>query len=131
MSFSAKTNLNPVRLANVLAWAWGAYRLAPFYARYLHLPAARPFILCGQHSLPVFCFGVLLEPFGGFLLAAYQGPTGQIAANTLGAAGIVAVAAIFALSKKSRPASAAFSTTRLGGDLRSEGQGPALDPRRA
>lgn len=69
---SGKIILHPLRLASILAWAWIAYRLAPFYGGWLHHLWARPFILCGRHSLPVFCFGIFLAPLGGVWLATWS-----------------------------------------------------------
>lgn len=43
-----KVPLDPVRLANLLAWVWIAYRLAPLYGRWLTHTWANPFILCGR-----------------------------------------------------------------------------------
>ena len=96
---SAKRNLHPLRLVNIVAWAWLAYRFAPFYRGWLDQFWARPFILCGRHSLPVFCFGIFLAPLGGVWLATWTGREGQIAYNVTGAVILVTVAALAAAYK--------------------------------
>jgi hypothetical protein len=100
---AAKARLHPLRLANILAWAWLAYRLHPLYAEWLRRSWARPFTLCGQHSLPVFIFGVFLAPLGGMWLATWTGLAGQMAYNVAGAAMLVSVATVAAVAKKPRP----------------------------
>jgi hypothetical protein len=73
----SKTNLAPLRFANVLVLALLVARLIPAQATFLAGRVARPFIICGRHSLHVFCLGILLatigrlvinEFFGGFLV---------------------------------------------------------------
>src|ERR671922_765222 len=56
----SKTNLSPLRFANVLVLALLAARLIPPQAKFLASRVARPFIICGRHSLHVFCLGILL-----------------------------------------------------------------------
>ena len=57
----------------------------------------RPFILCGQHSLPIFCFGVLLS-FGAhwFLVQVAGGAVAQILVSVAGIILMVAVAWLMA-----------------------------------
>jgi hypothetical protein len=55
-----KTNLAPYRIVHVLALAVLAVRLIPMSSPLLGARLAEPAILCGKHSLPVFCAGVLL-----------------------------------------------------------------------
>ncbi len=56
-----------------------------------------PFIRCGQHSLPVFCFGVLLS-FGAhwFLVQVAGGEIAQILVSIAGIVLMVAVAWLMA-----------------------------------
>jgi hypothetical protein len=91
----AKTNLSPLRFANILALALVVVSLMPAKSTLLRHWAARPFIVCGRHSLPIFCLsGILLtiEPLliyqwpGGFLLQSIVVATGilmMVAAATL------------------------------------------------
>jgi hypothetical protein len=43
----------------------------------LRSPWLRPLILCGQHSLEIFCLGVFLAFAGHFLLAEISGGAGM------------------------------------------------------
>ena len=49
-----KDSLHPLRLSSILALTWLVARAVPASARWLGAPAARVFLLMGQHSLPVF-----------------------------------------------------------------------------
>lgn len=77
--FMSKTDLSPMRFANVLALALLVARLIPPRAPFLAGPVAKPFVMCGRHSLHIFCLGILLsvvghlvinEHFGGVVLQA-------------------------------------------------------------
>ena len=59
-----KEGLHPMRLLSILALTWVVIRLVPFTASWLRTRWAMPFILCGQHSLPVFCSGIFLSFLG-------------------------------------------------------------------
>jgi hypothetical protein len=63
-----KSGLSPLRLAHFLALALITIRLVPQDAAFLKSPAAQPLILCGRHSLEVFCLGVFLAYTAGFVL---------------------------------------------------------------
>ncbi len=84
-----KTDLSPIRLipffaAVALIAAW----ISPD-ARGLRSSLARPLVLCGRHSLEIFCLGILLSVLGHFLLSEYSiGIIGQLGVN---AAGILAM----------------------------------------
>jgi hypothetical protein len=56
-----KTDLDLLRLTHFLALALLVSRYFPRRDAILQSVWLRPLILCGQHSLPVFCFGVLLS----------------------------------------------------------------------
>ena len=93
--FLSKKNLGLLRFANVLALALLVARLVAPQARFMASAAARPFVMCGRHSLHVFCLGILLsvlahlalnEFFGGVLM--------QIAVSAAGIAIMVGVAAL-------------------------------------
>ena len=56
-----KEGLHPMRLLSILALAWLVSRLVPFSAAWLRGRLAHSFILCGQHSLPVFCVSIFLS----------------------------------------------------------------------
>ncbi|MGY4415239.1 hypothetical protein ACVWW4_006975 [Bradyrhizobium sp. LB7.1] len=55
-----KSNLDPLRLLHFLALAVVAVWFVPPNRQALTTPAMRGAILCGKHSLPIFCLGVLL-----------------------------------------------------------------------
>ena len=55
-----KTNLDVLRFAHFLALAVVTVWFVPRNWPYLKSPLLRPAILCGQHSLEIFCLGVFL-----------------------------------------------------------------------
>jgi hypothetical protein len=54
-----KTYQHPLRVMSMLAFAYVAGHLVPQEARWLRRRRAAPFVLMGQHGLPVFCTTVL------------------------------------------------------------------------
>lgn len=66
--FLDKTNLGPLRLLNFLALVVMVVRLVPRESPMLRGRAARPVVLCGQHSLYIFCLGILLSYLGHLAL---------------------------------------------------------------
>jgi hypothetical protein len=56
-----KTNLDMLRFTHFLALALVVTRYFPRKSEILTSKWLRPMILCGQHSLPLFCFGVFLS----------------------------------------------------------------------
>jgi hypothetical protein len=71
-----KTDLDILRFAHFLALAAIIARLVPKGWPGLNSPWLRPMILCGQHSLEIFCLGVFLAFAGYFLLAEISGGVG-------------------------------------------------------
>ncbi|MFK8250731.1 OpgC domain-containing protein [Ancylobacter terrae] len=69
----SKTDLAPLRLLHFLALALVIVRILPEDWSGLRSRLARPMILCGQHSLEVFCFGVFLSFAAHFLLSDVNG----------------------------------------------------------
>jgi hypothetical protein len=69
----SKTNLSPLRFANVLVLALLVARLIPTQAAFLAGRVARPFIMCGRHSLHVFCLSILLAAIGRLVIAEFFG----------------------------------------------------------
>ena len=53
-----KTGLHPFRLLSILSLTWLVARTVPRHAAWLNSRLASPFVLMGQNSLPVFCFGI-------------------------------------------------------------------------
>jgi hypothetical protein len=71
-----KTDLDVLRFAHFLALAAVTVRFVPKGWPGLKSPWLRPLILCGQHSLEIFCLGVFLAFAGYFLLAEISGGIG-------------------------------------------------------
>jgi hypothetical protein len=91
-----KTTLDPPRLLSILALVWVAVRLVPQQAGWLLSRPARLVVLLGQHSLPVFCWGIFLGFFARLGLEANDGPAMQLAVNLGGGLAMLAVAAVAA-----------------------------------
>jgi hypothetical protein len=72
-----KTDLDVLRFAHFLALAAITVRFLPRDWRGLKSPWLRPLILCGQHSLEIFCLGVFLAFAGHFVLAEVSGGPGM------------------------------------------------------
>jgi hypothetical protein len=68
-----KTDLDVLRFAHFLALAAITVRFLPRDWPGLKSPWLRPLILCGQHSLEIFCLGVFLAFAGHFVLAEISG----------------------------------------------------------
>jgi hypothetical protein len=80
-----KTNLAPLRLIHFLALAIVVVQLVPQESALLRRRFARPFILCGQQSLHIFCLGILLSVLGHFILTEWSGGVPmQLAVNAAG-----------------------------------------------
>ncbi len=56
-----KTGLDPMRLAHFLILTAIVVRFVSADARFLRSAWARPLIICGEHSLEIFCLGVFLS----------------------------------------------------------------------
>jgi hypothetical protein len=68
-----KTDLDVLRFAHFLALAALTVHFVPSNWPGLKSPWLRPLILCGQHSLEIFCLGVFLAFAGHFVLAEVGG----------------------------------------------------------
>jgi hypothetical protein len=68
-----KTDLDVLRFAHFLALAAITVRFLPRDWPGLKSPWLKPLILCGQHSLEIFCLGVFLAFAGHFILAEVGG----------------------------------------------------------
>jgi hypothetical protein len=91
-----KGGLHPFRLISILALTWLTARLVPPHAQWLRSVFAGPFVLAGQHSLPVFCAGIFLAFLGRLATEADDGVMMQIGVNLAGAIALWCVAAIAA-----------------------------------
>ena len=80
-----KNNLSPIRLVPFFATVVVVGTLVPPNIKCLGSSMAKPLIWCGQQSLEVFCFGILLSALGHFLLSEYNSAiVTQLAVNVAG-----------------------------------------------
>src|SRR5262249_8952387 len=63
-----KTGLSPWRLFHFLSLATLVIHYVPVDAKFLRSRWARPLLLCGEHSLEIFCLGVFLSFSAHFVL---------------------------------------------------------------
>ena len=104
-----KTGLHPFRLVSILALAYLLGHAIPAGARWLSGAAAAPFVLLGQHGLPVFCSGIAFSFLGRLALEQSDAWPMQAAVNIAGLLALVAVAAVaawFRLRSRGTPAPA-------------------------
>ena len=95
-----KTNLDVLRFAHFLALAALTVHFLPRDWRGLKSRWLRPAILCGQHSLEIFCLGVFLAFAAHFARVEISGGIGmQILLSLLGIVIMVAAAWVFAWYK--------------------------------
>jgi hypothetical protein len=88
-----KTDLDVLRFAHFLALAAVTVRFVPRHWPGLKSPLLRPAIVCGQHSLEIFCLGVFLAFAGQFVIAESSGgPVLQTAISLIGIILMVATA---------------------------------------
>jgi hypothetical protein len=96
-----KTNLDVLRFAHFLALAALTVRFVSRDWSGLHSPILRPAILCGQHSLEIFCLGVFLAFAGHFAMVEISDGVGmQVLVSALGIIAMVATAALVTWYKK-------------------------------
>ena len=90
-----KSNLAPIRLVSFFAlFVLTAHWVSP-QARFLRSVWTRPIVLCGAHSLEIFCLSILLSALGHFLMSEIAaGVTMQIAVNVIGIAAMCLTAAM-------------------------------------
>ena len=84
-----KTHLDPLRLLHFLCLAYVVSCVFRHDSPLLRTKAARPWILCGRHSLEVFCFGTFLA-FGCHFLAVAMLP-GRVWDVVLSVGGVAAM----------------------------------------
>jgi hypothetical protein len=96
-----KTDLDMLRFTHFLAVALVVSRYFPRKAEILSSKWLRPMVLCGQHSLPLFCFGVFLS-FGAhwFLVQYSHGLWAQLLVSVGGILTMIALAWVLDRSKK-------------------------------
>ena len=100
-----KGGLHPFRLVSILSLVWIVARTIPPGASWMSSRWAAPFVLCGQHSLPVFCSGIFLSFMGRLVMEEQDGWWVQTAVNATGGLLLVGVGALAAYYReKGRPA---------------------------
>jgi hypothetical protein len=86
-----KTDLDLLRVTHFLAVAIMVLRIVPRDWSPLFYRSTRPIILCGEHSLPIFCLGVLLSFSAHWSLSQYSDAVwAQVAVSAVGIAIMVA-----------------------------------------
>jgi hypothetical protein len=96
-----KTNLDVLRFAHFLALAAVTVRFVPRDWPVLKWPIMQPAIMCGQHSLEIFCLGVFLAFAGQFVISEWSGgPLIQTAISLLGISIMIAVAGLLTWYKR-------------------------------
>jgi hypothetical protein len=89
-----KTGLSPLRFTHFLALTLIVVRFVPRDAPFLRSAWAKPLILCGEHSLEVFCAGVFLSFIAYFVLSEFSNRViMQVLVSFLGIALMVMLAA--------------------------------------
>ncbi|HZB92630.1 MAG TPA: OpgC domain-containing protein [Stellaceae bacterium] len=92
---SDKSNLAPLRLVNSLALALATVYFVRPHSAFLSWRIARPIIRCGQHSLYVFCLGIVLAVCGHFILTEFYAALPlQILVNLVGFALMIGTASL-------------------------------------
>jgi hypothetical protein len=96
-----KTDLDMLRLTHFLALATIVTHFVPHDWRMLNTKWLRPVILCGQHSLPIFCLGVFLSFSAHWILTQYtKGVWEQLAVSAAGI--LVMIGAAWLLDRAAR-----------------------------
>jgi hypothetical protein len=90
-----KSNLAPIRLAHFLALAIVVVRFVPADSRFLLWRITQPINRCGQHSLQIFCLGIVLCVLGHFIIAEWNDNLpAQLAVNAAGFALMIGTATL-------------------------------------
>ena len=93
--FLSKQDLGLLRFVNVLALALLVARLIRPQGRLVAGRAAWPFVVCGRHSLHIFCLGILLSVIGHLVLNEFFGGVAmQLLVSAAGLAIMIGVAVL-------------------------------------
>jgi hypothetical protein len=96
-----KTDLDMLRFTHFLALAVIVSRYVPRDWEALKSKWLRPLILCGQHSLPLFCIGVFLSFAAHWILTQYsKGVWEQLLVSLSGILIMIAIAWVLDRAKK-------------------------------
>ena len=101
-----KTNLDILRVLHFLALAYLVVFLVKIDAPFLRWRALKPVVLCGQHSLHIFCLGAFLSFAGHFFLTEINSSRmAQIFVSALGIATMAALATLLTWYRRQESAS--------------------------
>jgi hypothetical protein len=90
-----KTNLDALRFVHFIALAIVAVRFLPANSSAWKSRVLRPFTICGEHSLEIFCLGVFLSFTAHFILVEISGGIGmQLLLSAIGITVMTATAAL-------------------------------------
>lgn len=118
-----KTNLSLWRLCHFLALAYAVIYFVRPENRFFRSTAAWPVILCGQHSLHVFCLGVFLSFAGLIAIVEIDNSVPfQILVNLAGILAMIATACVLAWYKAKERAPRRPIATMQTADLSMAGQ---------
>jgi hypothetical protein len=113
-----KTNLDVLRFAHFLALAAVTVRFVPRDWPWLRSPYLRPAVLCGQHSLEIFCLGVFLAFAGQFIISEWSGgPPIQALISLAGISIMIATASLLSWYKRMEGRSSTARTKSPDADL--------------
>jgi hypothetical protein len=120
----SKTYLDPVRLTHFLALALVVTQFVPRNSPIFSSSYAQPLILCGQHSLAIFCLGVFLSFAAHWILVQYgNGFFRQLIVS--GAGIVIMVAVAWFLHKSAKVPNLFVHTHEDGGEKISAGPAKA------
>jgi hypothetical protein len=125
-----KSTLGPIRLLNYLALAHVAVAVLRRDHPMFRSPYAEPIILCGQHSLNIFCLGIFLSFLGHFILVEVSRALPvHIAVSAAGILIMFGSAYFLAWSKqRRRPGGERAAITRQPPQAAQEGHPPQAAP---
>ena len=118
-----KTNLDILRLVHFLSLAYVVVSLVRIDAAFLRWRALKPIVLCGQHSLHIFCFGAFLSFAGHFFLTEVNASrAAQVSVSALGIATMMAMAALITWYRRQESAMRVPAPMPVASNLSPEGR---------
>ena len=113
-----KMNLDPLRFAHFLALAVLTVRFIPRDWPPLKSDLLRPLVVCGRHSLEIFCLGVFLAFAGHFFLVEVSDRLGaQVLVSALGIAAMSATAGLLSWYKRAEGRASGSGSKQPDADL--------------
>ena len=118
-----KTDLDILRLIHFLSLAYLVVSLVRIDAAFLRWRGLKPIVLCGQHSLHVFCFGAFLSFAGHFFLTEVNSSrAAQVFVSVLGVATMIALATLLTWYRREESATRATGLMPVASNFLPEGQ---------